>query len=352
MKRISVEKVYKNRVLQHTLFWLLSYYILLRVFANADKIQKIDYIYTVLFHTTMMIGVYINLVLLIPKILSKRNFIFYIVTLLIVIASTTELNILFFDKLVDFILPGYYFISYYEFGDIIKFVIVFIVIASLIKLAKSWFTISEINKKVIELQKEKTEFELKALKGQINPHFLFNSLNGIYSLALSRSEKTSEIVLMLSDIMRYIIYEASANFVNLKKEVKCLQDYIALQKLRSDDRATITVDISGELEHKQIAPLIFFPLVENSFKHGIKGVTGKSFVTLKLIAGETNIAFIIENNKGITDNVENNTYKGIGLENVRQRLQMIYPHKHQFKITDTAETFKVEITINTATDEN
>jgi len=352
MKPISIEKVYKNRVLQHTLFWLISYYILLRVFANADKIQQIDYIYTILFHTTMMIGVYINLLILIPKILSKRKFIFYIVTLLIVIAGTAGLNILFFDKLIDFILPGYYFISYYEFGDILKFVIVFVATASLIKLAKSWFAISETNKKFVELQKEKTEFELKALKGQINPHFLFNSLNGIYSLALSRSEKTPEIVLMLSDIMRYIIYEASANFVDLKKEVKCLQDYIALQKLRSDDRASITVEISGDLKNKKIAPIIFFPLVENSFKHGIKGVTGKSFVTLQFTVGENNIAFIIENNKGITDNVENNAYKGIGLENVRQRLQMIYPNKHQFKITDTAETFKVEIAINQVADEN
>jgi LytS/YehU family sensor histidine kinase len=231
-------------------------------------------------------------------------------------------------------------------------VVVYVTITSLIKLAKSWFELSETNKRLTELQKEKTETELKALKGQINPHFLFNSLNGIYSLALKRSEKTAEIVLKLSDIMRYIIYEASDNFVDLKKEVKYLQDYIALQKLRSDNRATITVDISGDLENKQIAPLLFFPLVENSFKHGIKGETGKSFVTLSMVVGENSITCMIENNKGITDNVENNAYRGIGLDNVRQRLQLIYPNKHQMNITKSEDKFKVEITITQLTHEN
>jgi LytS/YehU family sensor histidine kinase len=284
--------------------------------------------------------------------LSKRKFYIYIFSLLLLIDSTAELNILFFDKLVDYLLPGYYFISYFEFLDIIKFVIIYIAVTSLIKLAKSWFELSEANKKLTLLQKEKTETELKALKGQINPHFLLNSLNGIYSLALNRSEKAPEVVLKLSDIMRYMIYEASDNFVDLKKEVKYIQDYITLQKLRTDKRATIKVDVSGDLDNKQIAPLLFFPLVENSFKHGIKGETGKSFVIFQLKVSEKSIACSIENNKGVTDEVENYKYKGIGLDNVRQRLQLIYPGKHQLKITDSKEKFRVEITINQVKDEN
>jgi LytS/YehU family sensor histidine kinase len=149
-----------------------------------------------------------------------------------------------------------------------------------------------------------------------------------------------------------MIYEASDNFVDLEKEVKYIKDYIALQELRSDDRATITVDVSGDLENKQIAPLLLFPLVENSFKHGIKGETGKSFVTFRLRVDESRFACTIENNKGNAKGIENNKYKGIGLDNVRKRLQLIYPKRHEFKITDSQETFKVEIIINQVTDEN
>ena len=105
-----------------------------------------------------------------------------------------------FDKLVDHILPGYYFISYYEFTDILKFVVVYITVTSLIKLAKSWFELSDTNKRLEALQKEKIETELKALKGQINPHFLFNSLNVLYSLVLKKSDESPDAIIKLSDI--------------------------------------------------------------------------------------------------------------------------------------------------------
>jgi len=225
-------------------------------------------------------------------------------------------------------------------------VVAFISITSLIKLSKGWFKLSEANHQLSQLQKEKIETELKALKGQINPHFLFNSMNSIYSLALNRSEKTPEIILKLSDIMRYIIYEANTDFVDLSKEINYLKDYIDLQKLRTDNRASIQFEINGALDNIRVAPLLFFPLVENSFKHGIKGATGKSFVTINLQISDNLVKFIIENNKGITDNVEKKEYKGIGLDNVKKRLEMTYPDKHELSITNTDDIFKVELTIN------
>ncbi|GET24564.1 sensor histidine kinase [Prolixibacter sp. NT017] len=342
----KIKTIYRNRLVQHILFWLVSYYVLLNLFTPSGKIEKIDIIYTALFLATIIPGIYINLSILIPRYLSPKRYFLYGILLVAVIATSAGFNLLFFDKWVSYLLPGYYFISYYEFFDIIKFVVVFIGITSLLKLSKGWFELSEAKHRLSQLQKEKAETELKALKGQINPHFLFNSLNSIYSLALSHSEKTPEIVLKLSDIMRYIIYEANVDRVILSKEIQYLKDYIELQKLRTDNRATITFEITGDPENVRIAPLLFFPLIENSFKHGIKGATSQSFVHIDLQMMEDHVTLIVENNKGITDDVEKKEYKGIGLANVKKRLEMIYPGAHQLKITDGEETFKVELTIN------
>ncbi|EKD25909.1 MAG: hypothetical protein ACD_79C01445G0001, partial [uncultured bacterium] len=266
MMQISINKLFKNRVLQHTLFWLLSYYVLLQMFANSPEIQKIDFIYTALFHVSLIIGVYINLFLLIPKFLSNKKFFQFISLLLIVIAGTAELNIVFFDKLVDIILPGYYFISYFEFTDILKFVVVYIVATSLIKLAKSWFKLSDANKKLAELQKEKIETELNALKGQINPHFLFNSLNVLYSLALKHSKESPDAIIKLSDILRYVIYGSNKDYVSLNEEIKLINDYLGLQKFRIDSNSKVDFKYDIKDNNLKIAPMLLLPLVENSFK--------------------------------------------------------------------------------------
>jgi len=344
----KIKTIYRNRLVQHILFWLVSYYVLLNLFTPSGKIEKIDIIYTALFLATIFPGIYTNLSILIPRYLSRKRYFVYGILLAITTLATAGFNLLFFDKWVSYILPGYYFISYYEFFDIVKFVVTFIGITSLLKLSKGWFELSEAKHRLSQLQKEKAETELKALKGQINPHFLFNSLNSIYSLALSHSEKTPEIVLKLSDIMRYIIYEANVDRVKLTKEIQYLKDYIEMQKLRTDNRATITFEITGDPENVRIAPLLFFPLIENSFKHGIKGATSQSFVFIKLQTTDEFVTLTVENNKGITDDVEKKEYKGIGLANVKKRLEMIYPGAHQLKITDGEETFKVELTINHA----
>jgi sensor histidine kinase YesM len=345
MSTSKFKAIYQNRILQHILFWCVSFYVLLRLFASSSKIEKIDYIYTALFQISLIAGIYVNLLILIPGFLSKKKYFLYGLLLTIIIVGTAKFNIVFFEKWVGYILPGYYFISYYEFNDIVKFVIVYIGITSLIKLSKGWFELSETNRRLNELQKEKIESELKALKGQINPHFLFNSMNSIYSLALNHSEKTPEIVLKLSDIMRYIIYEANTEYVDLSKEINYLKDYIELQKIRTDNRSTINFEIKGNIENVKVAPLLFFPLVENSFKHGVKGSTGKTFVNIDFLVSDSEIIFNIENNKGIIDNVEKKEYKGIGLENVKKRLEMTYPGKHEFLIINKEDTFKVELKI-------
>jgi sensor histidine kinase YesM len=335
-------------LLQHLAFWGFSYYILVHVFASSSESQPADHIYTAVFLLTIAIGVYINLYLLIPLFLNKGKYFFYGLFLPACILGSTYLNQLTFEHIIDFFLPGYYFISYFDFFDLLKFFSAFIVITSLIKLSKGYFLLMEARNQLMKMQKEKSEAELNALKVQINPHFLFNGLNSIYSLVLNNSARAPEMILKLSEILRYIIYETRNDLVDLNTELEYMQHYTDIQKLRSGPMAKIEVKVTGNPRNRKIAPLLFLPLIENSFKHGIKGETGPTFVIMEWTIGEGFIRFEIENNKGQYDEIELNQHHGIGLENLEQRLNMTYPGKHQFEITKTKDRFKVVLQIQTA----
>jgi sensor histidine kinase YesM len=338
------------RLIHHLAFWGLSYYILVHVFASSSEIQPADHIYTAVFLLTIAIGVYVNLYILIPLILNKGKYFLYGLLLVLCIVGSTWLNQLTFEHIIDFFLTGYYFISYFDFFDLLKFFAAFIGITSLIKLSKSYFLLMEARNQLMKMQKEKSEAELNALRVQVNPHFLFNGLNSIYSLVLKHSDKAPETILKLSGILRYILYETKKEEVDLKTELDHMQQYIDIQKLRSGSLAKIEVSITGDPDNRKIVPLLFLPLIENSFKHGIKGETGSSFVIMKWTIGKGFIGFVAENNKGQSEDVEMDQHHGIGLENLKQRLNMTYPGKHHFEITETEDRFRVELKIQT-TDE-
>jgi sensor histidine kinase YesM len=339
------------RLVHHLAFWGLSYYILVHVFASSSEIQPTDHIYTSVFLFTIAIGVYVNLYLLIPFFLNKGKYFYYGILLVLCVIGSTYLNQVTFEHIIDLFLPGYYFISYFDFIDLLKIFTAFIGITSLIKMSKGYFLLLETRSQLMKMQKEKSEAELNALRVQINPHFLFNGLNSIYSLALKHSDKAPETILKLSEILRYIIYETRKEKVDLKQELDYMQYYIDIQKLRSGALAKIEVGISGNPANRKIAPLLFLPLIENSFKHGIKAETGPTFVILEWTIGEDFIRFVAENNKGQAGDVELTQQHGIGLENLKLRLNMTYPGKHHFKITETEDRFKVELLIQT-TDED
>lgn len=345
MNLIILNRSLPLRILQHLVFWGLSYYLLVHFFASSSKIQPADHIYTAVFIITIAIGVYLNLYLLIPFFLNKGKYVFYFALLTADISGSTYLNQLTFEQFIDVILPGYYFISYFGFFDLLKFFTAFIGITSLIKLSKGYFLLLETRNQIITIQKEKSEAELNALRMQVNPHFLFNSLNSIYSLVLQKSEKAPGTVLKLSGIMRYIIYETRNEKVDLKKELDHMEEYIEIQKLRAGPLAKIEVTVSGNPEDRKIAPLLFLPLIENSFKHGIKGDTGPTFVILHWIIEENAVRFKAENNKGDTGKDVPGTDHGIGLMNLKKRLEMIYPGRHHLKITETDDRFIVNLDI-------
>lgn len=195
-----------------------------------------------------------------------------------------------------------------------------------------------------ELQIQKTSAELNMLKNQVNPHFLFNTLNNIYALSLDKSDPTvSEMILSLSEITRYMIYETEPEFVAIEKEIFYLNSYLELEKLRCEKTDNITVSLSHNNDLK-IAPLILIPFIENAFKHSRIADEDNSFIKINLSTQGNTISFECENSIPKQTFVKDNT-SGIGLENVQKRLALIYPNKHNLTISNSNNRYTVILKI-------
>ena len=342
LRRIFL-KLAGNRALQHILFWTASYVFLVNFFSTGNRTEKIDYIYTAIFHVSLVTAVYVNTGILIPRILQKGRYLVYFLSLVALIFAGGVFNQITFNHLVDLVLPGYYFISYYDLEDILKFVFVYVALTSLLKLSKGWFLVSRAERQIMRIRQEKVESELKALKSQINPHFLFNSLNNIYSLSLGGSGTAPAAILKLSDMMRYMLYESNVEQVPLRQELRFMDNYIELQRLRSDRRSRIDYRKKGNPSGKNIAPLLFLPFIENAFKHGIKGDPSGGYVRIRLEILNDAVDLYVENNRGKVDKVEKGDYNGIGLSNVKRRLELLYPGHYDLDIRQEERTFSVRV---------
>lgn len=335
--------VIRNPLLQHGVFWIISFYILLNIFSLSSSFQKIDFIYTGIFLISLIIPVLINLYLLLPYFLRKGKYLLYSILFLGLLFLFSWFNQLIFSGLIDIILPDYFFISYYSYGDILKFFGIFLLVTTLLQLSKEWFELNATRQKMILLEREKIEAELKALSNQVNPHFLFNSLNVLYSLAINQKKEAPEAILKLSDILRYVIYDSAANTTTIESEVRLIQNYLDLQRYRVGDHSNISFDVNVEDQHIPVAPMLFLPLVENGFKHGIKGDIGNTFLNIQLKTEHKLLTFTVENNKGNADIEENRDTSGVGLENIRSRLLLLYPDKYEFTISELKDRFRVEL---------
>lgn len=334
------------RIIQHLGFWVLSFFIFLYIFKTGIKPEKIDHVYTLLFQLSLIPAVYLNIELLLPKLGNRKRILFYLFSLAVVIILFSWINYNFFDKWSAKVFPDYFFISYFTFREIILFFSVYIIITTLLKLSKSWFLVSGLQKELLEKEKQKTEVELKALKAQINPHFFFNTLNSIYSMALDKDERLPGTVLQLSDLMRYFLYESKDNFVPLQKELAVADNYIALQKIRSGKQLSIEINKEGELNGQKIAPLLLITFLENAFKHGAKGSSGNTFIKLDIKVEKNKLNFTVENNKGLIDEVNTGEHNGLGLENVKRQLELLYPGKHLLNIKDQQDRFVVALQLS------
>ena len=214
-----------------------------------------------------------------------------------------------------------------------------VVVAFAYRLLLLWFQQEKIRK---ELENQKLQAELSFLKMQVNPHFLFNALNNIYSLAvMEKSKKTGDSIMKLSELMRYVLYEKedSENKVSLNKEIRHINSYIDLEKLRHPGDIYINFSIEGETDDKRIAPLLLFPLVENACKHGVLTDAHKP-VDINLKITDHQLDFSIEN---YTNTYQKDEIGGIGIPNVQKRLNLLYGNKYSLNVNDSGEKFFVNL---------
>jgi sensor histidine kinase YesM len=328
---------------QQIIFWGVSYFTLLTIFSGSDEWERIDFIYTGIFLVTLMVAVGLNLFIL-RRYLARKRYTWFVALTIVNILASTYFNQLLFDGLIDYVLPGYYFISYYSYFDLLKFFFAFIALTALLSLSREWFRIQETRHQLVVVEKEKANAELKALTNQVNPHFLFNSLTVLYSLSLKDSKETSGAIIRLSDILRYVIYESSAGNVPLRSEVSLIQSYIDLQRYRIHPSTRIEVVANIANEEISVMPMLFLPLIENSFKHGVHGDIANTFVVIRLDSDDRVINFRIVNSVN-SNTTETNSQEGIGLKNIKSRLELMYPHRYEFNATRTATEFAVEMKI-------
>ncbi|WP_297334413.1 histidine kinase [Flavobacterium sp.] len=196
---------------------------------------------------------------------------------------------------------------------------------------------------LFNVQNEKQKAELAYLKAQINPHFLFNTLNSVYALSLEKSDATPDAIVKLSAMMRYVVTESSREFVPMQKELDYINNYIKLQKLRIDENTQLEYSINGDASGKQIAPLLLIPFIENAFKHGINPEE-VSNISIKIDITENSLQLIITNDK-VKAEISEDEKTGMGVANVKQRLQHLYPKKYKLHIFENDTVFDVQLTL-------
>lgn len=337
----QIVSLVSGRVARHVFIWIAFTAFLVLIDTREYGIGHVvlKHVVNVLFYALI---VYFNLYFLIPYYLTQRTFLRYVLFLALSVVIVTPIKaIVFYFLFTDS--PAYR--EYVTFHSQYIFMLMFLVAAgsTVTKIINDWMRHQRDRK---ELETQNMQSELKFLRSQINPHFLFNTLNSLYALTLKKSDKAPEIVIKLSEIMRYMLYECNERLVPLYKEVQYIRNYVDLEKLRQGQKVRIDFHVQGTIGNQMIAPLIFTPFLENSFKHGVNQIA-EGFVEILLEVQENHVILQMENSKPTVQASQLPRRKsgGIGLVNVRRRLDLLYPDSYTLKISDNPDKYKVYLSL-------
>lgn len=338
-----------NSIGRHLLFWLvyILYIIVINGWNHRDAwhfiLPEPDQLTDILL---AMLAVYINLYFLVPVFYLRQKYMQYIMYLLLLVLLG-GLSERFFCWWIwfpiarmhhpDNTLPTGFWLTI----RIIKDTIDIFAIVSATMFIKLLRNANQQEKKLREIEKEKFTAEMSLLKAQINPHFFFNTLNNLYALTLVASKESPNVVLKLSNLMRYMLYEASAGKVMLRNELTHLQNYIQIEQMRFTDRLDLSFQYSGDINGKWIVPLLLLPFIENAFKHGIENNSGWVTIDLKVIGNQ--LCLKVENS---FDKPSKPKIGGLGLANVKRRLHLVYPGDHELQMEQDDGVYKVDLKIN------
>jgi two-component system LytT family sensor kinase len=343
--------------LYHIPFWCLYHYLWWVVAMGnplkaANSIfftpQTVQFVFFVIFQA---IAVYFNLYFLIPRYLEKSKFPAYLTYLFITILCATLL-----------IVSGYYLSGFisgksleqiygkgvdcfaYFFGNAFPSTMASMTFAMSIKLTKNWI---QTKRKQHLLEKEKLETELKFLKNQFNPHFLFNTINSIFFLIHKNHYKASASLAKFSELLRYQLYECNDKQIPLSSEITYLENFIELEKLRQNDNIEVTVHMNQQYtKHLGIAPFILMTFVENAFKHVSKHTDKPNWIRIQLNLDQEQLNFSISNSTAAYKSNDVIHYGGIGLKNVQRRLELIYAGKYELDVENNKTSFEVRLRLN------
>ncbi|MCK0147630.1 histidine kinase [Arenibacter sp. F26102] len=322
----------------HLVFWAL----IVTYFAwgfGFNENPKMSFINSLYFLPGHIIMVYSLLYFLVPKFLLKNKFLHFFVGLLVVLLFCILYTILAQLQLSSDI-DSFKGMTLTVGRNVLPFLHV-AGIALSIKLLKYWYLQ---RKRTIEAEQQKTVAELKLLKAQLHPHFLFNTLNNLYSHTLESSPRSPEIVMKLSGLLRFMIYESNVPKISLLKEIELLQNYISLEELRYGERLDLSLTINGDIGKYQIAPLLLLPFLENAFKHGTSRQIETCWISFHLSMDGSTMSFKLVNS--IDPGEAKTRIGGLGLQNVRQRLELLYKHNHTLETVMLEEVFVVSLEIN------
>ncbi|MDB5089438.1 MAG: Histidine kinase [Mucilaginibacter sp.] len=341
----------EHRVISHLLFWMILLLIQLSSSSYYNAADQIPFSHDLIGDGTNLVAqipaAYFLAYFIVPQFVYKQKYLaafIYFMLAAYVICALSRVEVIHFEEpffgrkhnpkeTYTEIFTDIPKLAYVYFFRIFSVAFVFM----FLKLLKDQLIIQ---KRTLSLEKEKAETELKLLKSQLNPHFLFNTLNNIYSLSLSNSPVTSTSIGRLSEILDYILYKCNNLYVPLSGEIALLNNYIGLEKLRYDERLKVnfTCNVEQDIE---IAPLILLSIVENAFKHGAGNDIGSPVINIELNANNTSFNFIVSNS--FYPKAENPG--SIVLQNLKQQLELIYPQKHKLEITQTDTLFTVTLAI-------
>jgi len=330
------------QIFWHVFFWVSLISLFLYLGSDDMRLGVKGLLVVFLLYPLINIGLfYLNFLVFIPNFFNKKRYGLYAIVIVgaIIFFGLGKYGIgLMFRPYVLVHMKGEPIGFWSYFLSTVFTSLVFVFLSTVLKFTIDWFLNERIQR---DLENQRLSAELSFLKSQINPHFLFNSLNSIYSLAYQRSETTPEAILKLSEIMRYMLYECNDNKVSLTKELQYLQNYIDLQKIRFGKKAYIDFKVNGQVADQQIVPLLLIAFIENAFKHGVVS-DPLSPVHLLIHVNEDHLQFFIQNKK---HNNNRDTMGGIGLNNVKRRLDLLYPGKYSLNIVDEEQTYTCELSL-------
>ncbi|MEO9484736.1 MAG: histidine kinase [Ekhidna sp.] len=336
----------KKEALWHILFWIIYTAIFTFVEGGYSNNFDISFYIELGFLPFRLSVAYLNYFWLLPRFLLNRNIVQYIFYTLICIAIAGFLHRSFmYFYLNEILFPNWnqesFPIAYklLQSSVIITSPMIFLIGLVVIK---RWVS-SE--RKAEQFENEKIKAELDYLRSQINPHFFFNTLNTLYGLSLKKSEKTPEVVMKLSELMSYVLYDSDKDSVLLTEEIDQMERYISLEQIRYENRFHTEIEVTGDPEFFRIPPLILLPFLENSFKHGVNKSSKDGWISIRINVSQNTLMVSIKNKIfGLADQ-SNTGRNGLGIFNVQKRLSLIYPQKHSLLCEEQDGMFVVELTI-------